>query len=65
MGWNIGGVLSDASGGETDTQQDSLQESGKVSVLILLPYIIMFMLSCSWGAKCVQGKSCPSRTQLF
>ena len=48
MGWNIGGVLSDASGGETDTQQDSLQESGKVSVLILLPYIIMFMLSCSW-----------------
>ncbi len=47
MGGIIGVVFSGASGGETDTQQDSLQESGKVSVLILLPYKTMCTLSCS------------------
>ena len=47
MGGKIGGVFSDASGGETDTQQGSLPESGKVSVLILLPYKAICMLSCS------------------
>ncbi len=47
MGWSIEGVFSDASGGETDTQQDSLPESGKVSALILLPHITMVTLSCS------------------
>ncbi len=41
MGGIIGGVCLDASGGETDTQQDSLPESGKVSVLILLPHKTM------------------------
>ena len=38
MGGIIGGVFLDAFGGETHTQQGSLQESGKVSMLILLPY---------------------------